>query len=305
MRLIRTTLAALTLSLAGTTAALATDVTILTPYISSIPTNEMAQSFKAEGEKRGWDVTIIDTRNDFGQLASRMEDTVNAKADAIVLISTDPAQVGDQVDMAANAGIPVISLDGSKHDNVDVNVTSNNFELGTQLSEALFKALGGKGNIVKFYHSAHPGVHQRELGLDETLKKYPDIKVIADHFVKVPGPVDDGRIAMENILRQYGDQIDGVWAAFDDPGIGAELATESELPDSKLIIMGIDGNEQAVDMIKSCTHFKATFRQDFPGMAAVGAEELEKILNGSAPESDEVYVPAVMITPESLGVTCP
>ena len=305
MRLIRTTLAALTLSLAGTTAALATDVTILTPYISSIPTNEMAQSFKAEGEKRGWDVTIIDTRNDFGQLASRMEDTVNAKADAIVLISTDPGQVGDQVAMAAEAGIPVISLDGSKHDNVDVNVTSNNFELGTQLSEALFKALDGKGNIVKFYHSAHPGVHQRELGLDATLEKHPDIKVIADHFVKVPGPVDDGRIAMENILRQYGDQIDGVWAAFDDPGIGAELATESELPESKLIIMGIDGNEQAVDMIKSCTHFKATFRQDFPGMAAVGAEELEKILGGGQADSDEIYVPAVMITPESLGVTCP
>jgi ribose transport system substrate-binding protein len=305
MKMIKSTLAALALSLAGTTAAFATDVTILTPYISSIPTNEMAQSFKAEGEKRGWDVTIIDTRNDFGQLASRMEDTVNAKADAIVLISTDPAQVGDQVAMAAEAGIPVISLDGSKHDNVDVNVTSNNFELGTQLSEALFKALGGKGNIVKFYHSAHPGVHQRELGLDETLKEYPDIKVIADHFVKVPGPVDDGRIAMENILRQYGDQIDGVWAAFDDPGIGAELATESELPESKLIIMGIDGNEQAVDMIKSCTHFKATFRQDFPGMAAVGAEELEKILAGGAPESNEIYVPAVMITPESLGVTCP
>ena len=83
----------------------------------------------------------------------------------------------------------------------DVNVTSNNFELGTQLSEALFKALDGKGNIVKFYHSAHPGVHQRELGLDATLEKYPDIKVIADHFVKVPGPVDDGRIATTTSLR--------------------------------------------------------------------------------------------------------
>lgn len=305
MKTIRMTLAALALSLAGSTAAFATDVTILTPYISSIPTNEMAQSFKAEGEKRGWKVTIIDTRNDFGQLASRMEDTVNAKANAIVLISTDPAQVGDQVDMAAKAGIPVISLDGSKRNNVAVNVTSNNFELGQQLSEALFKAMGGKGNIVKFFHSAHPGVHQRELGLDATLKKYPDIKIIADHFVKVPGPVDDGRVAMENILRQHGDKIDGVWAAFDDPGIGAELATESELPKSKLIIMGIDGNAQAVDMIKSCTHYKATFRQDFPKMATLGAEQLDKILKGGKADSEEMYVPAVMLTPETLGAKCP
>ena len=298
-------LAALTALLSTTASAWATDVSILTPYISSIPTNEMAQAFKADGEKRGWNVTIIDTRNDFGQLASRIEDTVNAKASAIVLISTDPAQVQDQVTMANKAGIPVISLDGAKNADVAVNVTSNNFDLGVQLSETLIKAIGGKGNIVKFYHSAHPGVHQRELGLDEVLKKHPDVKIIADHFVKVPGPVDDGRIAMENILRQHGDEIDGVWAAFDDPGIGAELATESEKPDSKLIIMGIDGNTQAVDMIKSCTHYKATLRQDFQKMAAVGAEQLSKILDGGKADKDEIYVPAVPITPESLGVKCP
>ncbi|MGX5722249.1 sugar ABC transporter substrate-binding protein [Shinella zoogloeoides] len=297
--------AAIAALMASASAAFATDVTILTPYIGSVPTNEMAQSFKAEGEKRGWNVTIIDTRSDFGQLASRMEDTINAKASAIVLVSTDPAQVEDQVALAANAGIPVISLDGSKNAHVAVNVTSNNFDLGTQLSDALFKALGGKGNIVKFFHSAHPGVHQRELALDEALKKNPDVKVIADHFVKVPGPVDDGRIAMENILRQHGDEINGVWAAWDDPGVGAELATESEKPDAKFIIMGIDGSEQAIEMIKSCTRYKATFRQDFPKMAAVGAEQLEKILGGGKADKDELFVPAVMITPETLGVTCP
>jgi ribose transport system substrate-binding protein len=284
--------------------ACATDVSILTPYISSIPTNDMAQAFKAEGGKRGWNVTITDTRNDFGQLASRFEDVVNAKTGAVVLISVDPKQVADQVALANKAGIPVISLDGAKLAGVAVNVTSNNFDLGTQLSEALFTALGGKGNIVKFFHSAHPGVHQRELALDEALKKNPGIKVIADHFVKVPGPVDDGRIAMENFLRRYGKEIDGVWAAFDDPGIGAELATEAILPDAKLIIMGIDGNAQAVEMIKNCTHYKATLRQDFPKMAAVGAEQLGKILGGGKADGDEVYVPAVLITAASLGATC-
>jgi len=282
----------------------AVNVTILTPYISSIPTNEMAQAFRAEGNRRGWNTTIIDTRNDFGQLASRIEDTVNTKPDAMVLLSVDHNQVGDQVALAARAGIPVISLDGTKGKDVTVNVTSNNFDLGVQLSEALFTALGGKGNIVKFYHSAHPGVRQRELGLDEVLKKYPDVKIIASHFVKVPGPIDDGRLAMENFLRQHGDRIDAVWAAFDDPGIGAELAAESERPNAKFIIMGIDGNAQAVEMIKSCTHFKATLRQDFARMATIGVEQLEKVLAGGKVDRDEVFVPAVLMTPESLGAAC-
>ena len=41
--------AAIAALLSSTSAAFATDVTILTPYISSVPTYEMAQSFKAEG----------------------------------------------------------------------------------------------------------------------------------------------------------------------------------------------------------------------------------------------------------------
>lgn len=304
MTTLKTSMTALTLATFGCLPAFATDVNVLTPYMSSIPTNDMVQAFIAEGEARGWNVTVIDTRNDFAQLASRIEDTVNAKADAIVLVSTTAELIADQVALAAEAGIPVISLDGAKADNVAVNVTSNNFDLGVQLSEALFTALDGKGNIVKFFHSAHPGVYQRELGLDETLAKYPDINVIAEHFVQVPGPVDNGRIAMENILRQHGDEIDGVWAAFDDPGIGAELAFEAEAPDSSAIIMGIDGNEQAVDMIASCTHFKMTLRQDFAGMAKIGAEQLEAIFAGGTAESDEIYVTAIPVTAQSLGADC-
>lgn len=297
-------LSVMAFALAGGLPALAQDVNILTPYMNSIPTNDMVQAFKAEGEARGWNVTIIDTRNDFGQLASRLEDTVNAGAEAIVLVSTTAELVSDQVAMAAEAGIPVISLDGAKADNVAVNVTSNNYDLGVQLSEALFAELGGSGNIVKFFHSAHPGVYQREQGLAATLEATPGIKVIAEHYVQVPGPVDDGRIAMENILRQYGDQIDGVWAAFDDPGIGAELALDSEAPDSAAVIMGIDGNAQAVDMIASCTHYKMTLRQDFAGMATIGAQQLEKIFAGGSVDSDEIFVPAVPITAASLGAEC-
>ncbi len=299
-------IATLSVALAAlmTTSALATDVTILTPYISSIPTNEMAQAFKAAGDSRGWNTTVIDTRNDYGQLASRIEDTVNAKPDAIVLISVDQALISDQVALAAAADIPVVSIDGTSSPDVDVNVTADNHAMGVKLAKDLFDALGGKGNVVKFYHSAHPGVHAREMGLDEVLADYPDIKVVAEHFVKVPGPIDDGRIAMENILRQFGDTIDGVWAGFDDPGIGAELAAESVLPDAKFIIMGVDGNAQAVDMIRSCTHYKETLRQDFAGMSTLAAAQLEKILNGEAPDAPELYVPVVAVTPETLGVTC-
>ena len=283
----------------------AVDVAVMTPYQSSVATNQMITVFEDKAKAAGWNASVIDTRGDVGQLASRIEDVVAAKVGAIVLVSVDPKQLQDQVNAAAAAGIPVIAIDGATAPGVVLNVTSDNFELGSKLSEFLFGKLGGKGNIAKFYYSAHPGVHQRELALDAALKNNPDIKVVAEHYMVVPGPIDDARKVTEDLLKAKGDEIDAIWAAWDEPAIGAELAIEADKPDSKIIIAGIDGNPQAVEMIKACSHIKGTVSQDFDAMTGLAADGLTKILAGEKPEKAELYAPAKLITPETLGVTCP
>lgn len=285
-------------------AASAEDVAVLTPYLSSVATNEMVETFQAGAEEKGWTVNVVDTRGDFQQLASRVEDVTNAGVDAIVLVSVDPNQIGDQVAAAAESGIPVFSLDGALAEGVAANITTDNFALGEILSGYLFEALGGEGDIVKFFHSAHPGVRQRELALDEALEATPGIKVIAEHYVQVPGPIDNARQAMETFIRQHGDAIDGVWAAWDEPAIGALLALQSDDPDSDAIIAGIDGNPQAVDLIGQCTNLIATVRQDFPGIAGAAVEEIANVLGGGEVTSREIFVEAKVVDRESLGVTC-
>lgn len=284
--------------------ALAEDVAVLTPYLSSVATNEMIETFKTESVAKGWTVNVVDTRGDFQQLASRVEDVASAGVKAIVLVSVDPNQIADQVAAAAEKGIPVISLDGALAKGVTVNITTDNFALGTILSDYLFKAMGDQGNIVKFFHSAHPGVRQRELALDKALGEHPGIKVIAEHYVQVPGPIDNARQAMETFVRQHGDQINGVWAAWDEPAIGALLAIQSDKPDSKAKIAGIDGNPQAIDLIKQCTNLIATVRQDFPGIAKAAVQEVASAIEGKTPEKQEIFVDANVVDRASLGVTC-
>jgi ribose transport system substrate-binding protein len=285
-------------------AAHAEDVAVLTPYLSSVATNEMVETFTAEAEAKGWSVNVVDTRGDFQQLASRVEDVTNAGASAIVLVSVDPNQIGDQVAAAAEKGISVVALDGALADGVSVNITTDNFRLGTILSDYLFQALGGEGNIVKFFHSAHPGVRQRELALDEALAANEGITVIAEHYVQVPGPIDNARQAMETFVRQYGGDIDGVWAAWDEPAIGALLAIQSDLPDSDALIAGIDGNPQAVELIRQCTNLIATVRQDFAGIASEAVEQIGSIMEGNQPAEREIFVDATVIDRASLGVSC-
>lgn len=284
--------------------AAAQEVAVLTPYLSSVTTNEMVETFAAAARERGWDVNVVDTRGDLGQLASRLEDVTGAGVDAVVLASVDPAQIADQVEAAAGLGIPVVTIDGAMAPGVALNVTSDNFELGTNLSDFLFDAMGGEGRIVKFYHSAHPGVRQRELALDEALARNPGIEVIAEHYVQVPGPIDDARLAMEAMLNQHGEEIDAVWAAWDEPAIGAHLALEAMRPDLPVIVAGIDGNPQAVEAIEGCTAIVATVRQDFETMAREAAEKLAAILAEGLGEPEDARVPSILVTRESLGAEC-
>ena len=151
-------------------------VALLTPYLAAVATAEMVDSFKAEAEKMQWTVDVVDTAGDMPALASRVEDVIAAKVNAIVLFSVDPAQIQAQVDAAKAAGIPVVTIDGAKNGSTVLNVTSDNYVLGKTMTEFLFSAIGEDGKIVRFFHSAHPGVRQREIALDDALKANPGIK---------------------------------------------------------------------------------------------------------------------------------
>ncbi len=281
-------------------------VAVLTPYLAAVATAEMIDGFKAEAGTMQWTVDVVDTAGDLPGLASRVEDVTAAGVDAIVLVSIDPAQIQAQVDAAKAAGIPVVTIDGARNGSTVLNVTSDNYVLGKTMSDFLIGAIGGKGNIVRFFHSAHPGVRQREIALDDALKANADVKEVASHYVQVPGQIDDSRAAMDAILlANPGDgAINAVWGAWDEPAIGAKLAIEAA-GRGGIVIAGIDGNPQAIEAIKGCTAFIGTVRQGFGEMAKIAAAELNTVLAGGSPKSDELYAPVELITRDSLGVTCP
>lgn len=281
-------------------------VSVITPFLAATATGEMIEAFKAKAAEYQWTVDVVDTAGDMGAFASRVEDATTSGVNAIVLVSVDPAQIQDQVDKAKAANIPVVTIDGAKNASTSLNVTSDNYVLGETMTKFLFDQLGGKGNIVRFFHSAHPGVHQREIALDDALKANAEIKQVGEHYVQVPGQIDDSRAAMDALLlANPGDgAINAVWAAWDEPGIGANLAIEAA-GRKGILIAGIDGNPQAIDLIKACGAYVGTVRQGFGEMANIAATELNTVLAGGPAKADELFAPVELITRESLGVTCP
>lgn len=275
----------------------AKQISIMTPYLSSVTTNEMAETMKASMEEKGWTVNVIDTKGDVAQLASRMEDVVSAKTDAIVLVSADPSQVQTQIEKAAESGIPVFGCDSSYIEGMTVNATSDNAAMSNTITQHLFDLMDGKGKLIVLTHRPHPGVLLRTTALDEMLKEYPEIEVITEQHVEVPGPIENSRKTMESLLlaNNEKDSITAVWCAWDEPAIGVSQALADAGRDEVMVI-GIDGNNQAVEMIKEGSTLKASIAQNFVGMAEIVVEEMEKTFNNETVEKGNKFAPATLIT---------
>ena len=276
-------------------------ISVMTPYLTSVTTNQMAGYIKEDLEAEGAEVFVIDTANDFAELASRIENVVSSGTDGIVLVSADPNQVANQLQDAFDAGIPVFGCDSGFIDGMQVNATSDNYQMGELIVRYLFDDLmGGKGTVIDLTHRPHPGVVKRCEAFDDIIKEYPDIKLITEQHVPAEQPINDAQDIVANLLtaNPEKDSITAVFAAWDEPAIGATKALQ-EAGRDEVIVTGVDGNEQAIEMIKDGTNLKATVKQNFEGMADIVCEQMDQYFNGEEIEKGEMYAPAELITQEN------
>lgn len=276
------------------------NISVMTPYLGSVTTNQMVEYIETKLSDAGAKVSVINTDNDFAELASRVEDTVSSGTDGIVLVSADPNQIANQLQDAFDYDVPVFGCDSGFIEGMQINATSDNYQMGELIVKYLFDDLmGGKGTVVALTHRPHPGVVKRCEAFDDLIKEYPDIELITEQHVPAEQPINDAQDIVENLLlaNSEEDSITAIWAAWDEPAIGATQALQEAGRDN-VLVTGVDGNEQAIELIKEGTNLKATVAQNFEGMAQIVYEQMEKYYGGEELEKGELYAPATLITSE-------
>lgn len=277
------------------------NISVMTPYLGSVTTNQMVEYIETKLSDAGAKVSVINTDNDFAELASRVEDTVSSGTDGIVLVSADPNQIANQLQDAFDYDVPVFGCDSGFIEGMQINATSDNYQMGELIVKYLFDDLmGGKGTVVALTHRPHPGVVKRCEAFDDLIKEYPDIELITEQHVPAEQPINDAQDIVENLLlaNSEEDSITAIWAAWDEPAIGATQALQEAGRDN-VLVTGVDGNEQAIELIKEGTNLKATVAQNFEGMAQIVYEQMEKYYGGEELEKGELYAPATLITSEN------
>ena len=277
----------------------AQDVAVITPYLAQPGTQFYVDGFTARADELGWEVNVIDTAGDVAAVISRIEDVVTQGVDAIV-INVDPAQIGAGLAAAADAGIPVVGMDAGSDPLVAVNVTSNGYAMAVETSVYVANRLGGEGNVVMFTFDPFPPVQVRGVIADAVFGNYPDIEVIDRITPDVSdGGIADSRAQMEALLAANPEpgSISAVWAAWDQPALGALQAIQAAGREGEgIVITGIDANPQAREAIASGGNFEASVAQDFQQIGATTADSVARILAGEDVVQRVVYVPTKLIT---------
>lgn len=299
---LRALLAGAALLAAGLTAgaALAAEkIAVITPYLSQPGTQFYVEAFQAAAKDKDWDVNVIDTAGDVAAVISRIEDMVTQKVDAIV-VNVDPTQITAGLQAAKDANIPVVGMDAGSDPLLVTNVTSNGYAMAAETSAYVADRINGAGNVVMFVFEAFPPVQARGVVADAVFGNFPDIKVI-DHVTPdvADGGIADSRAKMEAILAANPEpgSIKAVWAAWDQPALGALQAIEAAGRQNEgIVITGIDANPQAREAIAAGGNFEASVAQDFKGIGTAAADAVSRIFAGEKIKQGVIYVPARLVT---------
>ncbi|NJM82395.1 MAG: substrate-binding domain-containing protein [Tabrizicola sp.] len=274
-------------------------IAVITPYLAQPGTQFYVEAFQARAAELGWEVNVIDTAGDVAAVISRMEDVTNQGVDAIVL-NVDPQQVGAGLDVAAAANIPVFGMDAGADPRIKANITSNGYAMAAETAVYVANRIGGEGNVVMFTFDAFPPVQVRGVIADAVFANYPDITVLDRVTPDVSdGGIADSRAKMEAILAANPEpgSVKAVWAAWDQPALGALQAIEAAGRQGEgIVITGIDANPEAREAIAASGNFEASVAQDFAGIGRTTADTVARVLGGEDLRASVIYVPTRLIT---------
>lgn len=178
------------------------------------------------------------------------------------------------------------------------HIAFDGISAGEFTAEALFKKMGGKGKIVALKGMlANSIAIDRYKGLENTLKKYPDVKLVA-----VDTAEWDRAKAFEKMksFLVANPDIGGVWAANDNMALGALEALRAGGLAGKVMVTGVDGIDEMLTAVQkgeaAATVLNDSFWQGGIGLALANAARSGKLDLKAAPKDKRQYfAKAIMV----------
>ena len=283
---------------AAAPAAEAVKVGVLMKTMSDTFSNKLGESIKAYAAEAYPDVELylMDGQADVAKQISQAEDLIAKQVDVIVLNPQDADGSAQVLDLAAEAGIPVIEVNTEtvRTDYVSY-VGSNDVMAGEIMGNFVMEQLGEAGGQYAVLEGEIGQSAQilRAQGIANTIQANDSYECVAQ--LTANWQRDQAMSTTEDWLGKY-PELKAVICHNDDMSMGALQAAEAQGRD--IVIIGTDAIPDALAAVKE-GRLEGTVLQDAATQASTAVDVAVKVANGETVEP-KYDVPFQLITIDNV-----
>ena len=238
----------------------------------------LAEGAREAAELFGLNLVVVDAENSDARQLTDIANLIKQRVDVIVINPTNTESITPAVEMANRQNIPVITVDRkSSAGKILCHIESDNLEGGRMAARVLADFLKGEGSVIEIEGIPETSAaHERGLGFNEELGKYPAIRVVSRqvaHFDR-----NEAKAIMRLLLLNK-IPFDGVFAHNDNMILGALDAFEELDNQIPRVFVGFDAIREAVQAVKE-GRLAATIAQQPETMGRLSIETVTGYFRG-------------------------
>jgi putative multiple sugar transport system substrate-binding protein len=284
--------------------------------------NQDGANMQAELEAAGYKVDLQYASNDVQQQLSQVENMINNQVDVLVIAAIEGSSLGEALDMAKTAGIPVIAYDRllMNSDAVSYYATFDNYMVGTVQGQYIIDELDldnaegpfnleitagdpGDNNAMFFYNGAmdllKPYIESGKLVIQSGQQEFEDVATAV-------WATETAQSRAENILSSYyadGTNVDVWLCSNDSTALGVENALAANYNGEYPIVTGQDCDiENTKNMIADPPKQSMSVFKDTRTLASQVVKMVTQIVNGETVDVNDTdtYNNGVITVPSYL-----
>jgi ribose transport system substrate-binding protein len=245
------------------------EVTLQSPFYV-----ELVNAAKAEAQKLGYDMTMLDANGDVAKQNKDVQDLITKGIKALILNPANPEAVQPSIDAAKAAGIKVITVDRPVASGADVHVGRDNVKMGQVVGEEASRLLADGGKVIEIQGDAGGIVMQnRRDGFEGAIKSNPKITLVQGPYAEYIRA--NAVKAMQDLLTANPD-VKLVYSHNDDMSLGASQVLDSAGVKG-VYITGVDGLMESLKAMKDGT-YSATSLNDPQYLGRLTVQAADRLL---------------------------
>jgi len=211
-------------------------------------------SIISEAELRGVDLVYTDAKGSVDKQISDVGWLLEQGIDYLLLAPKTYEPLAEALDMAKEAGVPVILIDRSAKgvpgiDYLTILISDNVWE-AKMAGWLMAEATEENARIIELTGTlGASSTEERSRGFKSVIDRYIHMEIVASESADFARA--EAKKVMENLIREYKDDFDAVYAQNDEMAIGAIMALKAAgiEPGKDVTVISIDGEKDALKAI--------------------------------------------------------